>query len=133
MTLLGQAKVRTLTLLSSKGQYFGLISFKNLPKMRMSEIYCNNNNNNSDNPLTSHCTDGGKNLGTFIISTFINVSIPKHLEIALNFGSRLFSRILIVQTSKKHFYSSINKARLPTADRIGLLRPTTAKDVETKG
>ena len=60
MTLLGnrmsyklsyrqQAKAQILTLLSSKGQYLGLIYFKNLPKIRMAEKCRNNNsNNNSD-------------------------------------------------------------------------------------
>ena len=69
MTLLGyrisynlsyrqQIKVQILTLLSSKDQHLSLIYFKNLPKMRMSEK-CRNNN--SDNPLTSRRTNGGKN------------------------------------------------------------------------
>ena len=44
-----QIKIQIMTLLSSKGQYLGLIYFKNLPK------------NDSDKPLTSRCTDGGKN------------------------------------------------------------------------
>ena len=55
-----QAKVPILTLLSSNGQYLGLIYFKKIPKMRMSEKCHNNNNNNSDNPLTSCRADGGK-------------------------------------------------------------------------
>ena len=50
--------VQILTLLSTKGQCLGLIYFKSLPKMRMSEK-CNNNN--SDNPLTSRRTDWGIN------------------------------------------------------------------------
>ena len=40
-----------------KRSVLGLIYFKNLPKMRISEK-CHNNN--SDNPLTSRHTDGGK-------------------------------------------------------------------------
>ena len=53
-------RVQIVTLLSSKGQYLGLIYIKNLPKMRMSEECRNNSNSNSDNPLTSRRTDGGK-------------------------------------------------------------------------
>ena len=37
----------------------GLIYLKIFQNMRMSDKRCNNNN--SDNPLTSRCTDGGKN------------------------------------------------------------------------
>ena len=51
-----QIKAQILTLLSSKGQNS---YFKNLAKMRMSEKYCKHNNN-SDNPLTSPRTNGGK-------------------------------------------------------------------------
>ena len=51
-----QTKVKILTLLT-----LGLIYLKNLPKMRMSEKCRNNKNNNSDNPLTSRRTNGGKN------------------------------------------------------------------------
>ena len=46
-----QAKVQILTLQSPKGQYFGLIYFLK---------YRNKHNNNSNNPLTSRRTDGGK-------------------------------------------------------------------------
>ena len=39
--------------------------------MRMSEKYCNNNN--SDNPLTSHRTDGGKKE---VYSALVSFLIP---------------------------------------------------------
>ena len=55
-----QTKVQILTILNPKGQYLGLVYFKNIQKKRMSEK-CRNNKHNSDNPLTSRRTDGGKN------------------------------------------------------------------------
>ena len=51
--------VQILTLLGSKGQYLGLIYFRNLPKN--DNVRKCRNNNNSGNPLTSRRTDGGKN------------------------------------------------------------------------
>ena len=55
-----QTKIQILALLSSKVSILALFTFKIFQKMRMSEK-CPNNSNNSDNPLTSCPTDGGKN------------------------------------------------------------------------
>ena len=62
-----QAKVQLPTLLSSKGQYLRLIYFQSLPKMGCQKCRnMHNNNSNSDNPLTSRRTDGGKNVNQVI-------------------------------------------------------------------
>ena len=64
-----------MTLLSSKSQYLDLIYLKNVPKMRMSEKCCNNNkHNNSDNPLTSRRTEGGKNSTKIIAKSVLQYS-----------------------------------------------------------
>ena len=52
-----KAKVQILTLQISKGQYLGLIYFKNLQKSERQK-----NNNSSDNSLTSPYTGGGENI-----------------------------------------------------------------------
>ena len=61
-----QATIQILTLLCSKGQYFGLIYFKKC-----------HNNNNSDNSLTSSRTDGGKKskllLNYLLYTTYIYI------------------------------------------------------------
>ena len=60
-----QTKVQILTLLSSKISIWALFTLKVFQKrVRMSEKCRDNNkrNNNSDKPLTSRRTDGGKNV-----------------------------------------------------------------------
>ena len=75
MTLLCyRTSYRQILALNSKSQYLGLIYFKDLPKnenVRKSH----KNNNNSDNPITSRRTDGGKNEHCCFKSKLVALSI----------------------------------------------------------
>ena len=78
-----QSKVQKLTLLSLKGQNLGLIYFKNLPKMTMSEKCRSKYNNNYDNPLTSRRADGGKNQKNYPLKKSIKTFKPLNHELKI--------------------------------------------------
>ena len=119
-----KANVQILKLLSSKGQYLGVLKMKMSEKFRINNK--RNNNNSDDNPLTSRCTDrrreghalagtgGGKNLQPSI--KFILAILPPLLGymagIYLIVYSQSCFRYLLKQNKTLHNILSTSFTRI---------------------